>query len=266
MSTPQSNASDTKKLLRILRGMADLFRRLDLSKEAAAFEQLIAWFSKKPTSFDIVRHEVQKAYPDHKIISDKLWALQESLHSWIDLVNAFDWLTYPKPSSPGTFTESRKSKSNRKPKNVWQLDGESDLRAVTIPDPPKAGAKTTIKLTLSNSYSPQEDLKFFVRIGNPRKPTDQDDLDSARDWIQARLVKELVYVKGKEILRSKAKEPFKEETPWEGVYQTKLALQKGRLSIEIKIVSSDPELLTSCVLSDWNISVRAKGVVKRRNV
>src|SRR3989442_15996671 len=61
----------------------------------------------------------------------------------------------------------------------WQLDGESDLYAVTIPTPPKSGAGTTVRLTHSNSYGPFDEAEFFVRVGDPDKPTDQDDLDSA---------------------------------------------------------------------------------------
>jgi hypothetical protein len=83
----------------------------------------------------------------------------------------------------------------------------------------------------------------------------QEDLDSASDWVQARLVEELVSVDGEEKLRSEAQEPFEDETPWEGTYDAQLALAAGRHSIEIKIVSRHPDLLRSLVLTGWDITV-----------
>jgi hypothetical protein len=146
-------------------------------------------------------------------------------------------------------------KAIRDSETFWQLDGESELYAVTFPDPPKAGAATTIRLTHSNSYGPFDEAEFFVRVGNPDKPTDQGDLDSASDWAQARLVEELVSVDGEERLRSEAQEPFEDETPWEGTHDAQLAIPAGRRSIEIKIISRHPELLRSLVLTGWDISV-----------
>jgi hypothetical protein len=69
------------------------------------------------------------------------------------------------------------------------------------------------------------------------------------------LVEELVFVGDGEILRAEAEEPFEDETPWEGTYDAELNFPSGRHSIEIKIVSRQPELLRSMVLSDWDISV-----------
>jgi len=151
------------------------------------------------------------------------------------------------------------SKENRKAirdsETFWQLDGESELYAITIPAPPKADALTTVRLTHSNSYGPFDEAEFLVRVGDPQKPTDQDDLDSASDWTKAHLVEELVSVEGEEILRSEAQEPFEDETPWEGTYEAQLLIPSGRRSIEIKVVSQHPELLRSLVLSDWDITV-----------
>lgn len=138
----------------------------------------------------------------------------------------------------------------------WQLDGESDLHVAIIPDPPRAGAATTVRLTHSNSYGPFDDVEFYVRLGDPDNPTDQADLDSASDWSPAHLVEELVYVDGEEMLRSDAEEPFEDETPWQGTYEAQLVLPAGRCSIEIKIVSKQPELLRSLVLSDWEVNVK----------
>jgi hypothetical protein len=143
----------------------------------------------------------------------------------------------------------------RDSETFWQLEGESDLYAVTIPDPPKAGVATTVRLTHSNSYGPFDDAVFFVRIGDPDKPTEHEDLDSATDWVQAHLVEELVTVEGEEVLRSEAHEPFEDETPWEGTYDAQLVIPAGRRSIEVKVVSRHPDLLASRVLTGWDISV-----------
>ncbi len=143
----------------------------------------------------------------------------------------------------------------RDSETFWQLDGESELYAVTIPDPPKAGAATTVRLTHSNSYGPVDEADLFVRVGDPKHPTGQHDLNSARDWVQARLVEELVFVDGEEILRSEAQEVFEDETLWEGTYDAELVIPAGRHSIEVKIISRHPELLRSLVLADWEIVV-----------
>jgi len=62
------------------------------------------------------------------------------------------------------------SRENRKvirdSETFWQLDGESELYAVTIPDPPKVGTATTVRLTHSNSYGPFDKAEFFVRVGD----------------------------------------------------------------------------------------------------
>src|SRR5436190_21402994 len=91
-------------------------------------------------------------------------------------------------------------KAVRDSENFWQLEGESEIHAATIPDPPKAGKPTTVRLTHSNSYGPFENADLFVRLGDPENPTEQDDLDSAKDWSKAKLVEELVFVDGEEML------------------------------------------------------------------
>ena len=138
----------------------------------------------------------------------------------------------------------------------WQLDGESVLRAAIEPSRPKAKEVATVRITHSNTYGPLTGADLYLRVGNPARPTAQDDLDSATDWIKASLVEELVWVDEKEILRSDAQEPFDGETPWWGTYEAPLSFPPGKHSIEIKIVSEDPELLTSAVLSGWEITVR----------
>lgn len=151
-------------------------------------------------------------------------------------------------------TQNRKAV--RDSEAFWQLDGASDLYAATIPDPPEAGTATTVRLTHSNSYGPIDDVAFFVRVGDPAKPTGQDDLDSSADWVAAGLVEELVTVADEEMLRSEAEEPFEDETPWEGTYEAQLVIPAGQRSVEIKIVSQHPELLRSLVLADWEVTVR----------
>jgi hypothetical protein len=144
----------------------------------------------------------------------------------------------------------------RDSETFWQLEGESDLFAISIPDPPKPGVATIVRLTHSNSYGPFDALDFFVRVGDPAKPTKQDDLDSASDWVPTRLVEELVIVGDEEMLRSEAEEPFEDETPWEGTYEAHLVIPAGKHSIEIKIISHRPDLHHSMVLNGWDVSVR----------
>ena len=146
-------------------------------------------------------------------------------------------------------------KAVRDTENIWELQGESTLSAITIPDPPTSGGATTVRLTHSNSYGPFVEAELFVRVGDPSKPSDQEDLDSKSDWTKADLVEELVSVDGEEMLRSEAQEPFEDETPWDGTYEAQLVVPAGRRSIEIKIVSQHPELLHSVVLSDWEITI-----------
>ena len=151
--------------------------------------------------------------------------------------------------------KSNNKKVVRDSETFWQLDGESDLNAITIPDPPTPGGVTTIRITHSNSYGPFDGADFFIRLGDPDKPTEQNDLDSATDWIKTRLVEELVSIDGEETLRSEEQEPFEDETPWDGTYEAQMTIPAGRHSIEIKIVSPDPDLLRSVVLTGWEIMV-----------
>jgi hypothetical protein len=55
----------------------------------------------------------------------------------------------------------------RDSETFWQLDGESDLYAVIIPDPPKAGAATTVRLTHYNSYGPFDEAELFCASWEP---------------------------------------------------------------------------------------------------
>jgi len=133
----------------------------------------------------------------------------------------------------------------------WQLDGESVLRAELEASRPKAGEKAVVRLTHSNVYGPLTAADFYVRIGDPLHPTGQGDLDSATDWVKASLVEELVWGNEREMLRSQAQEPFDGETPWWGTYEATLSFPSGKHSIEVKIVSRVPDLLSSMVLSGW---------------
>ena len=144
----------------------------------------------------------------------------------------------------------------RESENFWQLEGESLLNTITLPDPPVANTPTTIRLTHSNCYGPFDGMDFYVRLGDPEHPTDREDLDSATDWIKAQLVEELVNVDGEEMLRSEAQEPFEDETPWDGTFEASLNIPVGKHTIEIKILSQHPDLHRSMVLNDWAITVK----------
>ena len=150
--------------------------------------------------------------------------------------------------------EQRKTVSDSE--TFWELDGESVLYARTVPDPPKGGMPTTVRLTHYNTYGPFDNNEFFVRIGNPAKPTGPYDFNSAKDWVLTRLVEELLYINGKELLRSEYKKPLKGEAAWDGTYEAELTFPKGKHSIEIKIVSGEPNVFRSLVLADWPIRVR----------
>jgi hypothetical protein len=161
----------------------------------------------------------------------------------------------PKSAAKTSQPKTSQPKAVRDSEAFWELPGESELRAATTPDSRPANKQATVRLTHANPYGPFDDAKFFVRIGDPEKPTDQDDPDAATDWVPCKLVEELVHVDGQEMPRAKAKEPFEDETLWEGTYEAKLKMPAERCSIEIKVVSHHSELTYVVVLSDWQIVV-----------
>ena len=164
----------------------------------------------------------------------------------------------PKSAAKTSQPKTSKPKAVRDSEAFWELPGESELRAATTPDLPQANQQATVRLTHANPYGPFDEATFFVRIGDPEKPTDQDNPDAATDWVQCKLVEELVHVDGQEMPRAKAKEPFEDETLWEGTYEAKLKMPAERCSIEIKVVSHHSELPYVVVLSDWEIAVPRK--------
>src|SRR5262245_34392627 len=86
-----------------------------------------------------------------------------------------------KAKKPKSAAKSAAPKAVRESDLCWELPGDSDLRAVVTPDPPQAKMQATVRLTLANSYGPFDEVKFFVRIGDPENPTDQESPDSATD-------------------------------------------------------------------------------------
>lgn len=170
-----------------------------------------------------------------------------------------------KPKSSAKTSQRKTSQpKDTEPKAVrdseafWELPGESELRAVTMPEGPQANKQAIVRLTHANPYGPFDEAKFFVRIGDPEKPTGQDNPDAATDWVQCKLVEELVHVDGQEMPRVKAKEPFADETLWEGTYEAKLKMPAESCSIEIKVLSHHSELPYVVVLSDWQMAVGRK--------
>ena len=144
----------------------------------------------------------------------------------------------------------------------WQLDGESVLRTQLEPKRPKKEQQAVVRLTHSNSLGRLADADLFVRIGDPLKPTDQEDLDSATDWVRASLIEDLVWIndpsglRGHWVLRSKETAALEDSTAWSGTYEAALSFPSGQHSIEIKIVSRVPDILRSLVLTGWELSVR----------
>jgi len=55
----------------------------------------------------------------------------------------------------------------RDSETFWQLEGESDLCAITIPDPLKPGVAARVRLTHSNSYGPFDDADFLSESETP---------------------------------------------------------------------------------------------------
>ena len=137
----------------------------------------------------------------------------------------------------------------------WQLYGESELHAAIIPQRPTSAAPITVRVTHSNAYGPFDEADIFVRCGDPDRPTEQDDVTSHDDWVPAKLIEEVVNVDGEDMLRSDAEEPFEDETYWYGTYEAPLRLPAGRRSIEIKLVSRQPELMPSLVVSGLDLDV-----------
>jgi hypothetical protein len=257
---------DNAALLDVLREASELCRRLDLHKEAATFDRFIARFRKEPPTFDVLQDEVKGAF--HGITALRILTKLKDDHSeYSRLMRNFGDVAFPEVREELAKAErqKRQRKSERKRKGrkavmksrqFWQLEGESDLHAAVLPDPPKPGVAATVRLTHSNSDGTFDKLEFFVRSGDPDEPMEQDDLDSADDWVQALLVEELVFVEGKEKLRSEAHESFDGRAPWWGTYDAPLTFPKGKHSIEIKIISLEPDLHSSAVLSDWRIEVK----------
>jgi hypothetical protein len=241
----------------VLREAAELCRRLDLPKEAALFEGFVDRVSKEQPTSEASRDEAYDALNGPAGLSI-FWRLQDDPSEYNRLQLAFGRAAFPENPKQAKPRRRGEWKAVRDSGTVWELGGESELRALTIPHPPGAPAATTVRLTHSNCYGPFDDAEFFVRVGDLNRPTAPDALDSATDWVSAALVEELVFVNGDEILRSEAAGQFEEETPWWGTYEAQVELPAGRQSIEIKVVSHHPELLRSVVLGDWEVNVQKR--------
>ena len=148
----------------------------------------------------------------------------------------------------------------------WQLNGESVLRAELHPKRPKANEKTVVRLTHSNSLGRFADADYYVRIGDPLKPTDESDLDSATDWVRASLVEDLIWIDdvfegsrripGYYMLHSDKTKPLEESSAWSGTYECVLSFPRGKHSVEIKILSGLPDIQRSMVFTGWDIAVK----------
>ncbi len=256
MSSIKSSSPDVAALIPILRKVVDLCRKLELPKEAAVFARLARRFEKKPPPWERAETQALNAFC-HGLTILAIWTkLGRNKRPFDRICREFYDYVIPREPSKKAAKRRHNWKAIKKSKTFWELTGESELHAVTIPNSPRAGRPTTVRLTLSNPYGPLDKVEFLVRVGNPNDdPTDEEDSDSAPGWVQAQLVEEIVYVDGEEKLRSKTQKSFKGETPWDGTYDAKLVLPPGQRSIEIKIVSRHREL-RSMVLSDWNVPIK----------
>jgi hypothetical protein len=255
MSAPQHTMPDAAAMANVLSEAAELCRRLDLTNQAALFEGFVDRLRKAQPPFDALRDDAYQALngPAGLFIWTKL---QNDPSEYNRLQLAFGRAAFPQTRKQAKPKRSKDWKAVRDSENVWELGGESDLRAITIPHPPRAHAATTFRLTHSNTYGPFDKAEFFVRVGDIYRPSAPDDLASATGWVRAALIEELMLLNGEEVPRSKAQEQFGEETPWWGTYEAQFDLPAGRQRIEIKVVSHHPEQLNSVVLSDWEVNVR----------
>lgn len=137
----------------------------------------------------------------------------------------------------------------------WELGGESLIYCALVPDPPRGGEDTVVRLTHTNGYGPVDDVRFFVRLGDLKNPTRFDDLDSASDWKAMELIEEVVDIDGEERYRSEV-EKFdpREEIIWYGTFEAVLTFSEGKQRVEIKVLSDGH--LDSGVISDWRIRVQ----------
>lgn len=156
------------------------------------------------------------------------------------------------------------SKATKKRAQTWKqvddstaavsfyLTGESVVRAVTLPSPPKSKTVTIVRISHSNCYGPV-DSDVFVRLGNPKKPLDVQDFDTVSDWRKAKLVEDLTESGGGGWKpRGKAKGVG---SYWSGTYEVEIEFPKGQHQIELKIISR-VEQVCSIVLSNWKVNVR----------
>lgn len=135
----------------------------------------------------------------------------------------------------------------------FYLTGESVVAAATIPGSLSSKTPTVVRVSHSNSYG-RVDSDVFVRLGDPKRPLDVQDFDTATDWQKAKLVEDLLWSGEREewVLKSKAKGGT---SAWCGTYEAAIQFPKGHHQIEIKIISRVPEVC-SIVLSNWKVYVR----------
>ena len=135
----------------------------------------------------------------------------------------------------------------------FHLTGESVVRAVTIPEPPRSKTPTIVRVTHSNVYG-RVDSDVFLRLGDPKQPLDVQDFDTVSDWRKAELVEDLLWSdEGEEwLLRANTKG---DTSVWSGTYEAEILFPRGHHQIELKIISRVPEVC-SIVLSNWKVYVR----------
>jgi hypothetical protein len=198
MSAPQHTPPDAAAMAGVLSEAAELCRRFGLSNQATLFEGFVDRFQRAQPPFDALRDEAYCALNGPAGLS--IWAkLQDDPAEYNRLQLAFGRAAFPEAGRQAEPRRHGERKAVRDSENVWELGGESDLHAVTIPHPPQARAAAAIRLTHSNSYGPFDEAEFFVRVGDLYHPTTHDDFDSATDWVHATLVEELVFLNGEEV-------------------------------------------------------------------
>jgi len=134
----------------------------------------------------------------------------------------------------------------------WELGGESVLRAALLPDPPRAGSAAKIRLTHGNSYGPQGDVRFFIRLRDPESLPAPGNLEGNGDWLELDLLEQLVDWEGELLPIEKVDEAeLTGEISWMGTFEVEMALPAGAHRIEIKVASPGSHPTGSGILVDW---------------
>src|SRR5215471_13742593 len=141
MRQPPYTPPDAAAMAGVLREAAELCRRLDLPKQAALFDGFVGRLLKEQPISVALRDEAYQALngPAGLFIWGKL---QDDPSEYNRLQLALGRAAFPRSDKKPERKEPREWQAVRDSGVVWELEGESDLRAVTFPHPPTANGDT----------------------------------------------------------------------------------------------------------------------------